>query len=155
LQPSHGVRAEIPAKVRWILIFAAILMLIQVVLGTQVREEIDRISFALGNLMREEWIDQIGIKFIIHRSFSLLLLAVHVLYFFWAFKYSVRKSKVQVWSQVLMLVLILEIATGMGMAYFGIPAFLQPLHLVLGSLILGIQLMLILQLKDQVQFKLN
>ncbi|TNF39223.1 MAG: heme A synthase, partial [Cytophagales bacterium] len=31
LQPSHGVRAEIPAKVRWILIFAAILMLIQVV----------------------------------------------------------------------------------------------------------------------------
>lgn len=155
LQPSHGVPAESPAKVKWILIFAAILMLVQVVLGTQVREEIDRISFALGNLMREEWVDQIGIKFIIHRSFSLLLLVVHVLYFFWAFKYSVRKSKVQVWSQVLMLVLILEIATGIGMAYFGIPAFLQPLHLFLGSLVLGIQLMLILQLKDQVQFKLN
>ncbi|GMQ24757.1 hypothetical protein Aoki45_14390 [Algoriphagus sp. oki45] len=155
LQLDHGIRAEIPGKVRWILIIGAILMLIQVVLGTQVREEIDRISFALGNLMREEWIDQIGLKFIIHRSFSLILLAVHILYFFWAFRYAVRKSKVQVWSQVLMLVLLLEIATGMGMAYFGIPAFLQPLHLVLGSLILGIQFILILQLKDQVQFKLN
>lgn len=155
LLPRHGVVMNVPAKVRHILVVAAILTLVQVVLGTQVREEIDQISFALGDLLREEWIGRLGIDFIIHRSFSIVLLGVHLLYFYWAFRYSVRKSKVNLLSQVLMIVLVMEISTGMAMAYFGIPAFLQPLHLLLGSLILGIQFMIILQLKDQVQFKLN
>lgn len=155
LQPKHGIKMDVPSKVQGVLILGTVLMLIQVVLGTQVREQIDQISFALGDLLREEWIGRVGIKFLIHRSFSLVLLGVHILYFVWAFRYSVRKSKVNLWSQLLMVVLLLEIASGMGMAYFGIPAFLQPIHLLLGSLILGIQFMLILQLKDHVQFKLN
>lgn len=155
LQPGHGVRADVPAKIQWVLILGTILMLIQVVLGTQVREQIDQISFALGDLLREEWVDRLGVEFLIHRSFSIVLLGVHLLYFIWAFRYSVRRSKVNLWSQVLMVVLLLEIASGISMAYFGIPAFLQPIHLLLGSLILGIQFMLILQLKDHVQFKLN
>ncbi len=155
LAPSHIVAMDVPGKVQYILILGAILTLVQVVLGTQVREEIDQISFALGDLLREEWIGRLGIDFLIHRSFSIVLLGVHVLYFYWAFRYSVRKSKVNLLSQVLMFVLLAEIATGMAMAYFGIPAFLQPLHLLLGSLILGVQFMIILRLKDQVQFKLN
>jgi cytochrome c oxidase assembly protein subunit 15 len=77
------------------------------------------------------------------------------LYFLWAFKYAARKSKVVVLSQYLMLTLLFEIASGVGMAYFGIPAFLQPIHLLLGSLILGFQFMLILHLKGQVRIKLN
>lgn len=155
LQKGHGVKADVPAKIQGVLIFGTILMLIQVVLGTQVREQIDQISFALGDLLREEWVDRLGIEFIIHRSFSIVLLGVHLLYFIWAFRYTVRRSKVNLWSQVLMVVLLLEIASGISMAYFGIPAFLQPIHLLLGSLILGIQFMLILQLKDHIQFKLN
>jgi cytochrome c oxidase assembly protein subunit 15 len=155
LQPSHGVRADVPAKIQWVLVIGTVLMLIQVILGTQVREQIDQISFALGDLLREEWVDRLGVDFLIHRSFSIVLLGVHILYFIWAFRYSVRRSKVNLWSQVLMVVLLLEIASGIGMAYFGIPAFLQPIHLLLGSLILGIQFMLILQLKDHIQFKLN
>jgi cytochrome c oxidase assembly protein subunit 15 len=155
LQPGHGVKVDVPAKVQWLLIVGAILTLIQVVIGTQVREEIDQVSFALGDLLREEWISRLGIDFLIHRSFSIVLLIVHLLYFYWAFRYSARRSKVNLLSQVLMLVILLEIASGMGMAYFGIPAFLQPLHLLLGSLILGIQFVLILQLKDHIQFKLN
>nr|HAD50767.1 heme A synthase [Algoriphagus sp.] len=75
--------------------------------------------------------------------------------FFWAFKYTLRKSQVNLWSQVLILLILLEIASGIGMAYFGIPAFLQPIHLLLGSLIVGVQFILILQLRDHVQLKLN
>ncbi|OOG77516.1 heme A synthase [Algoriphagus sp. A40] len=155
LQKGHVVKADVPSKIQWVLVLGTVLMLVQVVLGTQVREQIDQISFVLGDLFREEWIDRLGVDFIIHRSFSIVLLGVHILYFIWAFRYTVRRSKVNLWSQVLMLVILLEIATGIGMAYFGIPAFLQPIHLLLGSLILGIQFMLILQLKDHLQFKLN
>lgn len=155
LQVRESLPVFVPGKVQWVLILGTLLMLVQIVLGTQVREQLDQVAASFGDLLREEWVDQIGMSFIIHRSFSLLLLGIHVLYFFWAFGYTARKSKVNLLSQALIVVILLEIASGMGMAYFGIPAFLQPLHLLLGSLILGIQFMLILQLKDQIQIKLN
>jgi cytochrome c oxidase assembly protein subunit 15 len=155
LQVNRGVMMNVPAKVQWVLIIGTVLMLVQVVLGTQVREQIDQVAVSFGDMLREEWVENVGITFLIHRSFSLILLGVHVLYFFWAFRYSVRNSKVNLWSQLLMFVLVFEIASGIGMAYFGIPAFLQPIHLLLGSLILGIQFMLILQLRDHIQLKLN
>ena len=36
-------------------------------------------------------------------------------------------------------ILVLEIATGMAMAYFGVPAFAQPLHLTFAILLIGLQ----------------
>ena len=146
---------SIPSKVKIVLFVAMVLMLIQVVLGTQVREQIDLVSTALGGLLRDQWVDRAGINFLIHRSFSLALLGIHFVYFLWAFKYSRRNSSINQWSILLLIVLIIEIASGIGMAYFGIPAFLQPIHLVLGALILGIQLILLLRIKNLNQIKLT
>lgn len=152
---TKGVKMDIPGRIELILLMGTILMFAQIVLGTQVREQIDIISSSLGNMLRNEWIDRVGIEFLIHRSFSLILLAIHVLYFFWVFKFTLRRSQVNLWSQVLMILILLEIATGMGMAYFGIPAFLQPIHLLLGSLIIGVQVILLLEIKENMQYRLN
>jgi heme a synthase len=44
-------------------------------------------------------------------------------------------------------VLILgAILSGAGMAYFAVPAFLQPVHLLLASLAFGVQFILLLEL---------
>ncbi|WP_339869137.1 COX15/CtaA family protein [uncultured Algoriphagus sp.] len=152
---GKGVKMDVPRRIELVLLIGTILMLIQIVLGTQVREQIDIISSSLGNMLRDEWVGRIGLDFLIHRSFSIVLLGIHVLYFFWAFKYTLRKSQVNLWSQVLMILIILEIATGMGMAYFGIPAFLQPIHLLLGSLIIGVQVILLLEIRENIQFLIN
>ena len=152
---SKGINMDVPTKVEQLLYIGLILVFIQVVLGTQVREQIDQISTDLGNMLRGEWVERVGLNFLIHRSFSMLLLGVHVLYFFWAFKYTLRRSQIKLWSQLLIGLILLEIATGMGMAYFSIPAFLQPLHLIFGSLIIGVQVILILQLREQKQYRLN
>ena len=155
LVPNLSVGPYVPKKVIRILLVGMVLMVVQIVLGTQVREAIDAVSFALGNLLRGEWVERTGLVFLVHRSFSLVLLGVHVVYFFWAFTYAQRKSPVSFWSQALVVVLLFEIGSGMGMAYFAIPAFLQPLHLVLGSLILGIQFLLVLHLRDQDKHKVT
>lgn len=152
---SKGVKMVVPRRIELVLLIGTCLMLVQIVLGTQVREQIDIISSSLGNLLRDEWIIRVGLDFLIHRSFSLVLLAIHVLYFFWAFKYTLRRSQVNLWSQVLMILILLEIATGIGMSYFGIPAFLQPIHLLLGSLIIGVQVILLLEIRENIQFRLN
>lgn len=142
-------RSEKPSRLFAILMIGFILMIVQIVLGTQVREEIDQIAFAMGNLMRGTWVDSLGVTFLVHRSYSLLLLAIHILFIYKIYKYSVRRSGIFKLSQLLIIVIVFEIMTGIGMAYFAIPAFLQPVHLLFGSLIIGIQFLLLLNIQDQ------
>ncbi len=138
-----------------IMTISFVLMLVQIVLGTQVREEIDQVAFQFGNMLRGMWIENLGLPFLIHRSYSLLLLGIHLLFIYKIYKYSLRDVSLFKWSQVLIVIIILEIATGVGMAYFAIPAFLQPIHLLFGTLIIGIQFVLLLLLKDQKKLVIN
>ncbi len=129
------------------------LMLVQIVLGTQVREAIDEISAAMNYTMRDTWIEKIGVNFYIHRSFSLLILALHV-YLLYVLKRNVQmQSKLTVWTNALVILIVAEIGSGAVMAYFAIPAFMQPLHLLLGSLIIGVQFISLLMINYQRVFK--
>jgi heme a synthase len=144
-----------PKKLFNLLVIGFILMLVQVVMGTQVREGIDTVASQYGYFFREKWIAALGFEFLFHRSFSLLLVAVHLLFLYWAYKYTVLHANIFKWTQALVLVIVLEIVTGIGMAYFAIPAFLQPVHLLLGSMIIGIQFVILLQLNDQKKLQLD
>ena len=48
---------------------------------------------------------------------------------------------------------IIEILSGALMAYFGVPAFLQPLHLTLAIISLGIQFVVLLLLNSSAVFR--
>lgn len=125
-------------RLNWVLGFAIALSVIQVVMGTQVREAIDVIAKTLGDAARAEWIGELGMAFYVHRSFSLLVLFVHG-YLIYLLRKNAQHSIVFKNALALFLILVLEIASGVGMAYFAIPSFLQPVHLLLAVLALGIQ----------------
>jgi heme a synthase len=113
--------------------------LVQILLGTQVREEMDEVIKAIGYQNRNSWIDQLGVRFYIHRSFSILLAVVNLFWF-----YSIAKNlaaadvvmKVAAWC---LAIVLLEIVTGVLMAYFGVPAYAQPVHLTLAIGLIGLQ----------------
>ncbi len=113
--------------------------LFQILLGTQVRETMDEVIRALGYEARGEWIDALGTRFYIHRSFSIIIAAVNV---FWLYKIRLDKGagssieKIGIWC---ILVIIAEILTGVIMAYFGVPAYAQPMHLTLAIVLIGLQ----------------
>jgi len=113
--------------------------LFQILLGTQVRETMDEVIRALGYEARGEWIDALGTRFYIHRSFSIIIAAVNV---FWLYKIRRDKGagssieKIGIWC---ILVIIAEILTGVIMAYFGVPAYAQPMHLTLAIVLIGLQ----------------
>lgn len=135
------------------LIASIFLTLVQIGLGTQVREAVDHIAESLGGTNRGEWIDSLGIYFIVHRSFSILLLAVHLAFAFFILKFFPKGNKVRNWTYALLTLLGAETLTGIIIAYFGIPAPLQPVHLLLGSGIFGIQFVLLLLLNHHSFFK--
>lgn len=145
------VKTDRPGRLYGLLMLAFILTCLQVVWGTQVREQVDIVAAQFGNLFRDQWVAHLGSSFLIHRSFSILLLIIHLVFIYEIYKYSWRKSNIFGWSQMLMLTILLEIITGVGLSYFALPAFLQPVHLFIGALVVGLQFVILLLLNDQKQ----
>ncbi len=128
LQVVHSQRLNI-------LMWAGLLSsLVQIILGTQVRETIDIIAAQIAD--RQLWIDQLGASFYIHRSFSLLILGLHS---YFAYLLLHQPQQLKTWGYALLALVGFEILTGVGMAYGSMPAFLQPLHLTLATVIFGVQ----------------
>jgi cytochrome c oxidase assembly protein subunit 15 len=109
-----------------------IITIIQIVLGTQVREQIDVISQSLFYKQRELWIARLDDFFVIHRSFSWLILAGCL--FLVRKAIQLRELKRNAW--VILSVCIGTILMGVIMMYFDIPALAQPLHLLFASILI-------------------
>jgi cytochrome c oxidase assembly protein subunit 15 len=62
----------------WILVACMLALFIQIFLGSQVRQSLDRI--ATGWVPRNQWIGALGLEFIIHRSFSHHVMARQLLF---------------------------------------------------------------------------
>lgn len=134
IEKEQQTSLGISKNFKWASLIALILMFIQIGLGTQVRESIDTLGQA--GIARSEWMDNIDFIFYIHRSFSLLLLALLV----WLWNQN-RKFALGYWQwNYIILVLGLEISMGIILAYFDLPYFAQPLHLLLGSILIALQI---------------
>lgn len=134
-----GIRS--PGGFWWLLAAMSVLM-IQILVGTQVREEIDAVA---AGTAREKWIDSLGGAYIFHRSFSWLVLLLHVVLIS-----KLRKTEgVKVFPLTLIVLILGTIFTGLGMAFFAVPAFLQPVHLLLATITFGMQFLLLLKLKRE------
>lgn len=122
------------------------LVLLQIILGTQVREAVDLVALQLGDQNRSAWIEALDSSFYIHRSFSWLVLGSSL----WIGWWGLRKPELRRLKPYLIAVLALiglELALGISLAYGSVPAFLQPPHLLLALLIWGLELWIFLNLK--------
>lgn len=119
-------------------VLCLITMGVQIVLGTQVREAIDKVASELSFTLRDTWVSKTGISFLFHRSFSLLILVLHGLLLYAVLKNKQQTSFIKNIGKYVVLLILLEIFSGVIMAYFGIPPFIQPIHLLLSTLIFGV-----------------
>jgi len=122
-----------------ILVIAALVMMgVQIILGTQVREAIDVVASDLAFALRETWVSRIGAEFFIHRSFSLMILLIHGVLFYLLLKNAEKSHTIRKAVTYVLILVGVEILSGMVMAYMGIPAFIQPLHLLLSTVLFGL-----------------
>jgi len=106
-------------------------LLIQIILGTQVREQIDEISKPLRYQQRELWIARLDNIFFIHRSFSWLILAACLFVSWKGWRYFELRRTILFISGAVVVVIM----TGLVMAFNNIPAWAQPLHLMMASIL--------------------
>jgi cytochrome c oxidase assembly protein subunit 15 len=125
-------------QLKWLNILLIATTTIQVAIGTQVRQQIDAISSVLGFERRTDWIAELDNYYEIHRSFSIIVLIVHVYYIYKL--YQANGSPVLRWSVAgLIALLAIEILGGIVMGYFDIPAVIQPIHMLAATMLLGLQ----------------
>lgn len=134
-------RFKVNSGMKKLLFLSFILLFAQIILGTQVRQQIDVAANELGESARNIWVKNLDTKFMIHRSASLLLM---FLVGFLSWKNIKNHYNMNLLNMVA-LIFLAEIISGILLYYAGMPKGLQPLHLMLSGIALAILLHLLLK----------
>ena len=141
---TDGIK-QLPDSFRTVLMFAMGMTLLQMIMGTQVREAIDIIARSADT--RSIWIEQLPLIFKVHRSFSSLILFTNLWCVYQVWKHIPSSNPMRRFTMALGGLIVSTIIIGVIMDRLSIPAFVQPLHLCLASLIFGVQITVYLFLR--------
>ncbi|AYN68724.1 heme A synthase [Euzebyella marina] len=128
-------------KIAPLMTLTLVLTLVQIVLGTQVRQFVDEQIDVFGESAKNLWLSDIDWKFYLHRSFSIIVVLLNIVLAQRIYKIGLGFKKI---NWVLGLI-ALEVITGISMYYLDFPFASQPAHLVLASLLFGVQFYLVLE----------
>ena len=126
-----------------------LLMLVQIVIGTDVREHIDQIAIANEHQQRGTWIAQVGLPFIVHRSFSILVTVMNILTIVFIYRETRNMGAVYLACSFIYFLIGAEVIAGMVLAYLDFPAWAQPVHLWLAMVWAGVNFFVFLLLFKQ------
>ena len=118
-----------------IVLLSLIFTTIQILIGTQVREFIDEQIVMMGETKKNLWLLVLPSIFLTHRSFSLLILTVNFFIIYISRKINLN-SKIIFW---ILGIIAIEIILGIAMYYLHFPFSSQPLHLLLATILFGVQ----------------
>jgi cytochrome c oxidase assembly protein subunit 15 len=109
-----------------------VIVFVQILLGTQVRENMDHVIKALGEGSKDQWVAQLDLVYIVHRTFSWFIVLGHLI--LWN---KIKKSTLQSYRHGVMVLVGISFATGIMMAYFELPLGSQAVHLLISLVLMG------------------
>ncbi len=135
----------LPGHLTWLGIGVVLVTLAQILVGTQVREEVDVIAAGMNMEGRETWIDSLGAYYSIHKVIWMVLAVGMVI---WAKNLLQAKVTRQFRFFVFVILgsLFAEILFGMLLSYLSLPPVLQPLHLLLATVMFAAQFAVLINL---------
>ena len=132
----------LPNNFKAVLIAAMAMTLLQVAMGTQVREAVDFIAHDHAYINRQYWRDDFPAIFYIHRSFSSLILFTNLWLAWKVVRSAGRKSLLLLVGRSLAALVTMAIIAGISLDRLGMPPVAQPIHLLMANLIFGVQFFL-------------
>jgi cytochrome c oxidase assembly protein subunit 15 len=129
---NQSSSAVIPLNNRGWISICLVLVFIQIILGTQVRENMDHVIQALGETSKDQWISKLDVVYIVHRTFSWVILIAHMV--LWK---KLEHSSLQAYRKGLLVLVGISFVTGISMAYFALPLGSQAIHLLISLVLMG------------------
>jgi len=146
-QTLYKVDTVVISKVFWLkvlILVSLILSVLQIVLGTEVREAIDAVSKSLLYQERNTWIAKIGDIFSYHRDLAIGVVVLNAfIYQFVMNKFGGKATELKLANSIV-LVLLVQIASGILLSTFALPPAAQVVHLVFSTVLFTIQFYLYL-----------
>lgn len=138
----HTERSVIMYRIAWLkgfLAFTIVVSIIQIVLGTEVRESIDSIAKSLQFTARNTWISKLGNVFSYHRDLAILVAICNFVVYKMVIDRFSGKAMPLMTANYIVLVLIVQIATGFLLSYFALPPYAQAIHILFSTLLFSLQ----------------
>jgi len=121
-----------------------VLLLVQIFLGTNVREEVDAIGKS-SLIADDQWLERLSVIFKFHRTFSLVVIGL----LGWFAIRLIQDHAISAGPRMLIVLLVGEVLVGMGLAYLELPAALQPIHLMFAVFDFALAFFLLLYYRRQ------
>lgn len=133
-QNSEESSFEYPKLYKRLQIGAFIYLLYQLIMGVVLRQTFD----TYADMPREIWVDNAGINFLLHRSSSLIYVAIAVITY--RILKNVPKDTFE-WKNFrwVIILTVAEVVSGAVMGYLEVPKFAQPFHVIVSSILLLVQ----------------
>ena len=124
------------------------LLIIQLLSGTEVRQFVDIQMLSNNYSEKYKWLMNPPESFYFHRSFSIIIFIVNILIFI-KLKKMIIDSKI---FKIIIILLFIQILTGIMMYYFDFPFATQQIHLLISSLIIGFHVYFYVLLKNKKKY---
>lgn len=143
----HKEPSVIMYRIAWLkgfLAFTILVSIAQIVLGTEVRESIDSISKALQATARNTWIAKVGDMFSYHRDLAVFVCLCNFIVYKMVIDRFSGKALPLMAANYIIVVLIVQMASGFLLAYLALPPYAQAIHILFSTLLFSLQFYLYL-----------
>ena len=132
-KPVKPIR--IPRNISTLILISMVLLIIQVLTGTEVRKFIDLQMEMYNYNEKNKWIENITSTFNFHRSFSWAIIIINSIIYLKIKEIDLKSNLIYIINSLI----CLQIISGIIMYYFHFPFTSQPIHLLISTLIIGLQ----------------
>ena len=143
---GNSVPVKTQGIVRFVAVIVLLLSIVQITIGTGVREVIDTVSGRLQGQGRDTWITEAGNIFNNHRNLAIWVMIANVVLYALIRRGFSRHSVQQQVMSFSFLAIMLQIVSGVVLEHLSLPPAAQAIHIVLASLLFGAQFYLLLNL---------
>jgi len=141
MQYLNGERQVVSKRIRILIIASLVIAFLQLVLGTQVREQVD--ILLEDGVSRPEILDSLPPWWKIHRTAFWPILILHLA---WAVQI-IKIDRIKSFARITIGVLLAQTLTGFLFSNLGMPALVQPAHILLGFGLILVDLRVLLATK--------
>jgi len=134
-------------RILWLkgfLFFTLIISLVQIVIGTDVREAVDVIAKALAYGAKDTWISKVGSIFSYHRDLAILVVITNGVVYKMVIDRFSGKAAPLLTARFILITLLVQLLSGLALAYIAFPPVAQALHILFSTLLFSLQFYLYL-----------
>lgn len=134
-------------RILWLkgfLFFTLILSVLQIIMGTEVREAIDVIAKSLSFSARGSWVSKAGSIFSYHRDLAILVVVANAIVYKMVIDRFSGKAAPLLTARFILLTLLIQLLSGFGLAYISLPPLAQALHILFSTMLFSLQFYLYL-----------